>query len=130
MALNPLQLAALERLIHARRAALVSALRDEVARGETDAREALVGSVPDSGDRALADLIAYLDDAEVSREIEEIRELEAALARIAGGRYGECADCSAEIPMARLEVAPTALRCVECQQRHESTHAHPGGPTL
>jgi RNA polymerase-binding transcription factor DksA len=36
------------------------------------------------------------------------------------GTYGTCRDCGQEIPPARLEAVPEAVRCVGCQRRFES----------
>lgn len=36
----------------------------------------------------------------------------------AGGRR-ICADCEEEIPKARIAANPDAVRCVECQAKHE-----------
>ena len=44
----------------------------------------------------------------------EARQIRAALARIAAGSYGACANCGAEIPVARLEAQPMATRCIKC----------------
>ncbi|GAB4472848.1 TraR/DksA family transcriptional regulator [Erythrobacter tepidarius] len=44
----------------------------------------------------------------------EARQIRLALARIANGTYGTCANCGAEIPRARLEAQPMATRCVKC----------------
>jgi DnaK suppressor protein len=49
----------------------------------------------------------------------EADEIEAALARLEDGTYGTCVDCGGAIPIERLEVVPTASRCVPCQQRRE-----------
>ena len=46
-----------------------------------------------------------------------------ALARINEGSYGFCESCGQEIPAARLQAEPTALRCVHCQELYEKTHA-------
>lgn len=40
---------------------------------------------------------------------------EEALSRIQQGSYGTCEGCGGEIPMARLEALPYALKCVGCQ---------------
>ena len=42
------------------------------------------------------------------------RALVAALARIEEGDFGYCDDCGEEIATKRLELDPTARRCVEC----------------
>ncbi|MFO6429972.1 TraR/DksA family transcriptional regulator [Erythrobacter sp. W302b] len=44
----------------------------------------------------------------------EARQIRAALARIAAGSYGACANCGAEIAVARLEAQPMATRCIKC----------------
>lgn len=43
-----------------------------------------------------------------------IEAIDAALARIALGSYGECAVCGEAIPAARLEAQPTAVTCIGC----------------
>lgn len=108
--------------IEERRAALAVEIRREVARARGETFAEVAGPVHDTGDEALADLVADLDNAEVTRDLAELRELDAARARIADGRYGVCADCGADIPLARLRAQPGALRCVACQERHEKTY--------
>jgi RNA polymerase-binding transcription factor DksA len=44
-----------------------------------------------------------------------------ALARLAAGDYGMCVDCGKEIPPARLEAIPEAVRCIDDQARYEAT---------
>ncbi|WP_439593132.1 TraR/DksA family transcriptional regulator [Microbacterium sp.] len=52
--------------------------------------------------------------AEAAREI---TEADAALARVADGSYGICADCGRVIPPTRLAARPDATRCVTCAER-------------
>ncbi|MFP7570830.1 TraR/DksA family transcriptional regulator [Marivita sp. S2033] len=40
--------------------------------------------------------------------------LHAALDRLNHGTFGECEDCGEEIAHKRLELDPTATRCIEC----------------
>ena len=54
---------------------------------------------------------------EHSRHLTE--EIQAALARLAEGTYGVCERCGEPINPARLEVLPTARRCVPCQEEVE-----------
>ncbi|HLJ66109.1 MAG TPA: TraR/DksA C4-type zinc finger protein [Chloroflexota bacterium] len=42
-------------------------------------------------------------------------DIDLALARLADGSYGVCADCSSDIPPRRLEALPFATLCVSCQ---------------
>jgi RNA polymerase-binding transcription factor DksA len=53
----------------------------------------------------------------VRQASQHLEEVEAALARVEEGTYGECPVCGRPIPEERLEVRPTALTCVGCAQR-------------
>jgi DnaK suppressor protein len=55
----------------------------------------------------------------VMRESQELQDIEAALARIGDGSYGNCIDCGGEIGRARLKAYPTAERCLPCQEKNE-----------
>jgi RNA polymerase-binding transcription factor DksA len=44
----------------------------------------------------------------------EIRRIEAAISRIEAGTYGECVSCGKAIKPQRLEVLPTAAKCITC----------------
>ncbi|MCM3655931.1 TraR/DksA family transcriptional regulator [Agromyces mediolanus] len=52
---------------------------------------------------------AVLADAEF-----ELAEVDRALARLADGSYGVCANCGKPISVARLEARPTATLCIDC----------------
>ena len=54
------------------------------------------------------------------RETDELATLDAALARWGAGTYGQCIDCGADIPAARLLATPEAARCIACQENFES----------
>lgn len=60
---------------------------------------------------SVPDAVAVSRAASLGRTIDEI---DAALARIAAGRYGICTSCGAAIPVPRLEVRPFAATCVAC----------------
>ena len=47
--------------------------------------------------------------------VAELRGIDAALERIAQGRYGTCTRCGKPIAEARLEAVPHAALCQECQ---------------
>ena len=47
---------------------------------------------------------------------DELRQFDAALARLDDGTYGICARCGKPIPAARLEVRPFAELCVPCAE--------------
>ena len=130
MPLEREQLQALENLMNDRYAALVTEIRAEVARARDENYSELAGPVTDSADEASADLLSDIDNAEVTRDLREVREIDAARQRIAEGNYGSCTDCGADIDFARLRANPTATRCIACQRVHEKTYAHPGEPRL
>jgi RNA polymerase-binding transcription factor DksA len=84
----------------------------------------------DSGEQSVADLLVDVDLAEISRDVAEFREVEAALLRLAHGTYGACVDCGAEIDAERLRIAPSVARCLPCQQRYERQNPAEKHPTL
>jgi RNA polymerase-binding transcription factor DksA len=104
-------------------------LHDDTERARRDRYSELAGPAPDAGDASVAALIADLDQAGLSRDLAELREVEAARERMAHGHYGSCSECGAEIDYRRLRAYPSALRCIDCQRRFETTHQG-GRPTL
>jgi RNA polymerase-binding transcription factor DksA len=122
MPLNRREIIQLVRAIEDRREALLAEIHREVARARDEQYPELAGPTPDSADEAAADLLADVDQAEVTRDLGELRELEAAAKRVTDGSYGLCIDCGVEIPVERLRAQPGAARCVECQGRHEKTY--------
>lgn len=78
--------------------------------------------VSDIGERSVNDFQKDMDIALVTQEVNELRSVNAALRRIESGEYGICADCANEIPASRLDINPSAERCVDCQTRFEREH--------
>ena len=131
MPLSQSQLQILSLALEQRRRALRAELLGDAERARAESFREVAGSVMDLGDEALADLVADLDNAELSRDLNELRAVEAAMDRFdTGSSYGGCADCGADIPFERLRVEPAALRCVDCQRVHERTYAGTRAPTL
>ena len=64
-----------------------------------------------------------LEFAMEEHETAELRQIDAALARMEAGTYGQCIDCGVEIPAARLHAAPEAPRCITCQEKAENRPA-------
>jgi DnaK suppressor protein len=71
-----------------------------------------------------AQAISERDDEFAMNEHEtaELGAIEAALARLDAGHYGQCLDCGTTITETRLAAYPSALRCLACQTAHEKTH--------
>lgn len=116
--------------LEARRAELDAELRRELADSGEERYVDLAGQVSDLEDRALADLLVDENLASIHRHVHELREIDAAVARIERGDYGECTDCGEPIARERLDAYPTAFRCIDCQAAYERTHAGEGHSTL
>jgi RNA polymerase-binding transcription factor DksA len=130
MALTPPQVQELRRRILERRRQLAAELRGDADRARQEPYGELAGATHDTGDESVADLLADVGQAELSRDLAELRDLEAARLRLAGGSYGICTDCGAEIGYERLRAYPAAARCIACQGHYEKTHAGSGTRTL
>jgi DnaK suppressor protein len=130
MALAQEQASELRNVIEARRRALLDEIRDDVTKARREQYGELAGPAPDAGDQSVADLIADLDQFDLSRDVDELRAIEAARERLAEGSYGECVNCGRDIDYKRLRANPAALRCIDCQRQYEKTHAVPAGPRL
>jgi DnaK suppressor protein len=105
-------------------------IREELLNSEEEQYIDLAGRVHDAGEESVADLLADLNIAIIDRQVNEIRQIEAARMRIAGGTYGICIDCGNPIAIERLQTMPSAPRCTRCQSHHEANYAHTGTPTL
>jgi DnaK suppressor protein len=106
-------------VIEDRRAALRDELRKDLDQTRADSLHEIAGPSPDSGDESVARMIAELDQAEVSRDVGELRRLDEARRRFDEGSYGNCVDCGADIDYRRLRVQPAAIRCIHCQEKFE-----------
>src|SRR5687767_12558454 len=97
----------------------VSAQRTQAAE---EGNEDAMGGPGDAGDESVVRMVTDMHLQEAGRDLEELRAIDSALARIEDGSYGHCEECGTEIEYARLEAQPTALRCLECQAVFEKTH--------
>ena len=105
-------------------------IRQELLKSDNEKFNELAGGVHDLEEASVADLLVDIQLASVDRHVEEIRDIDAALIRIASGTYGVCQDCEQDINIQRLQAFPSAKRCPQCQVEYEKTHAHPGRPSL
>ena len=130
MPLTDQQAKELSGMVETRRDALLVELREDAARTREQPYAEHAGPAPDAGDESVATLIADLEQADMTRDLDEFRALEAARDRIRHGGYGECIDCGNDIGYERLKAFPAALRCVQCQERHEKTYGGTPKPSL
>jgi RNA polymerase-binding protein DksA len=119
-----------ERLV-ARQNALQSEVRDGVATRESeDDYRRMAGEVGDPGDASVATEQVDLRNAQINRDLGELRDVQSALSRIEEGSYGMCVRCGTDIDVARLEVNPTAERCIRCQTAYEKQYPTTVGSTI
>ncbi len=100
-------------------------IRQELLRSDDQHFIDLAGQVHDLEEESVADLLVDLNLAMIDMHIEEIRDIDASLIRIAQGGYGVCIDCGIDIAVKRLHAYLTAKRCTPCQSVYERNHAGP-----
>ena len=74
---------------------------------------------PDVADRASSETDWSIELRTRDRQRKLIAKIEAALARIDDGTYGDCEETGEPISIRRLEARPIATLSVEAQERHE-----------
>jgi DnaK suppressor protein len=65
---------------------------------------------------------------QLERNLHELREIDAALERIAAGTYGLCLRCGKPVDRARLELFPAARFDMSCMENEELEHERVGSP--
>lgn len=131
MAITVEQQKQLELALKSRYQQLIDEVRQELGQdGERHFADFAEAGGSDQGDESVADALADIAAARADRQVNEMREIEAARKRMKQGEYGICLDCDEAMIFERLLAYPTALRCVRCQQVHEKIHASEGTPSL
>jgi len=129
-ALTQTQLRQFKQLLQDRRETLREEIHQALMQEEGENYAELAGRVRDSGDESIADFLSEWNLTLISRQLDEMAQIEPALRRIDAGTYGTCTDCDTDIETARLEAYPTAQRCTRCQTHHEKTYAGKGTPSI
>ncbi len=75
--------------------------------------------VQDDLDRASLIQEQLLSDTMQKRKAVSILSAKAALGRIRAGTFGICEECENEIDLRRLEIQPTTVFCIQCQEEQE-----------
>lgn len=128
--LTKAQLEKLKGKLLERQRVLVREVREKREQAASEANEEAIGGVGDAGDESVLRMITDLDISEAGRDVEELRDIDSALRRMDDGSYGTCDECGQDIGFPRLEVQPTATRCIEDQEKFEKTFATRQTPTL
>jgi DnaK suppressor protein len=128
--LNPQHSTAMKDRLHERAAQLRDEIQHTLERSADETHARVAEQARDAEDDSFSNLVVDVNLAEIDRDADELRRIDGALARINEGSYGLCESCGQEIPAARLQAEPTALRCVRCQELYEKTHAVGATPRL
>jgi DnaK suppressor protein len=85
--------------------------------GTTARREAIaIERTADALDQVRLAAERELSSRNLERESLLLRNVGAALGRIANGTYGACLECEEEISLKRLQAMPWAKLCIACQE--------------
>ena len=66
---------------------------------------------------------SFIEGMIANHQVDELKQIEEAIAKIDDGSYGTCAMCSVNIPIGRLKAKPFAKFCTECRQAFEDEQA-------
>jgi len=105
-------------------------IRQTLLKSDQEQYTMIADQVRDLEDDSFATLMVDVNLAEIDRDLEELRLIDRAMARLGDGSYGHCESCASPIELARLRAAPFASRCFECQSAFERTHFQNIGRTL
>lgn len=99
---------------------LKSGIIDQLMANNADFRQIVEGmEAKDEVDVASDAIDRKMLEAVGSKDMNRLKLIDSALARIEQGRYGLCMKCGKHIPQARLEAIPYALLCIDCKSNDE-----------
>ena len=114
----------------ARSSQLREEIRQTLLKSDSEQYAMIADQVRDLEDDSFADLMVDVNLAEIDRDLQELRLIDAAKLRMDDGSYGHCESCGLPIELARLRATPFASRCFDCQSAFERTHYQNIGHTL
>ena len=94
-------------------------LLDAFNKNKTYGKEADEEGAQDIADKATNSYTKEFLFSLSNSEREMLQEVDEALARLEGGRFGVCAGCEETIERKRLEAVPWTRHCLACQQKME-----------
>lgn len=120
--LTGFQIEQFKNLLHNRFYMVRSDLYKEILSIDKENGSKIAEAVYQAAASALAQLLLGLKSIDLNRYANEIKDIEAALMRIADNEYGMCRDCGRAIHFKRLLAYPTAKRCLACQRLYEKAN--------
>jgi len=115
-------------VLRRRREDLIAALRTRLHQGGGDDRT-LAARLEPGDDAASADALAERGISLLAHEQEELKAIDAALARLRDGGFGLCQRCGVNIAAGRMHAQPSAAMCLACQEEQER-HRSFGGRAI
>jgi len=97
-------------------------IQDRVRGAIREQRLARHHDVGDDLDRSDAHVQGDMDFTLLQMRAGTLERIDAAMARLDAGTYGQCLECGSEIASRRLRALPFAARCQACEQRREQAH--------
>lgn len=94
-------------------------IHDELIKEGSNSAISLAGRVHDAQEESLSEMLTEINLAMLTQHQHELKNLERAIKRMDEGKYGVCIDCGTPIASTRLQAYPTAVRCINCQAKHE-----------
>ena len=119
MSLTPPQSEVLERCLDTLEKVVREKIHETLPQAADEKFTELVGTVYDFGDEAAASTQRDFNHALLERYLRELHQIEAVRRRLAEGEVDRCAECGEPIDYRRLLACPFAIRCIDCQARHE-----------
>jgi DnaK suppressor protein len=92
---------------------------DAFTKNKTYGKEADEDGAQDIADKATNSYTKEFLFSLSNSEREMLQELDAALSRLDGGRFGVCVACEEAIERRRIEAVPWTRHCLACQQKME-----------
>lgn len=128
--LDARQIEVLRQAMNQRAGQLRDEIRQTLIKSDEEQYLQIADQVRDLEAESFADLMVDVNLAEIDRDLDELRLIDAAMLRMGDGSYGRCEECEQTIEIERLEATPFASRCFDCQSAYERTHYQKTGRTL
>lgn len=119
MSLTQNQQVELERILEQRAGELEQQIRNTLPKPADETTLERTGVAQDEVDEATTNAEEHFNHTLHRHYVGEMVQLEAVRERARAGLADRCADCGEDIGFPRLLVQPLAVRCIECQARHE-----------
>ena len=119
MSLTQTQSETLKQLMEQRAIELEEKIRGTLPKPADETTLERTGVSQDEVDDATTNAEEHFNHTLHRHYVDEMRQIEAARDRAGNGLLNCCADCGEDIGYRRLQAQPFAVRCVDCQERHE-----------